>query len=171
VTGLADLVPEFAALNTQWSAIGGTSLKNARENTGITAAGDVPVFRLDDQDVVNDAFDLWGAGAVPLLNPVQINETGVLETSTRIVFTGLSSNGTSSVNPLGGANVDFGRAGNVNQTWTRANNLPATELHRFYAISDVLTVPDTVPALTTPGLVAMTLLLVAAAVVCVGDRK
>ena len=154
VTGVANLVPELVALNAQWFAVGATTSTSGRTNTGILAAGDVPVFRLDDQIVVNDAFGLWAALTTPLLNPVEVNESGAVEMTDNRVFSGLQEFGNAD-NPLGGTNVNWGRFVTTGGGWIRANNSPAASEYHFYAVSDTLTVPPPVPALGVPGAVVL----------------
>jgi hypothetical protein len=142
VTGVANSQAELAALDTQWYAVGATATTSARTNTGIVAGGDVPVFRLDGQVVVNDAFGLWQTVTTqPLLNPVAVNETGALQTGLDRVFTGSSPNGLPSALALGATNVEFGRFTVMNGNWLFATNDPATDLRPFYAVSATLTVP------------------------------
>ncbi len=141
----AELEPALLALDTRWSVIGSTATTPARENTGITSLGAPPVYRLDGQRVVSDAIGLWAAHAgTPLENPVSLNESGILETSNSVVFTGSDPNGNPSGRPLG--DPDKCTRGNLtSQTgpWLFTGTKPSTELHHFYVISDVLTVLST----------------------------
>jgi hypothetical protein len=141
VRGVANSQPELAALSTQWYAVGGTATTSARTNTGIIASGDVPVFRLDGQMVVNDAYDLWNTQFQPLLNLVAIDETGALKTTFGAVFTGSYSDGTIGSLPLGATSVNFGAYTKLDTGWLRFGNNAATTQNRFYAVSDPLTVP------------------------------
>jgi hypothetical protein len=153
VTSVANSQPGLAYLNTQWFAVGGTATIDARTNTGITSSGDVPVFRLDDQMVLSDAYGLWDAGAQPLLNPVAINETGALQATNNKVFTGCGPYGELSTLHLGATNVEHGKYLSVNHEWVWAQNDPATASHPFYAVSAPLTVPEitTEPSGLNPG--------------------
>ena len=93
VDGVANTVPELAALGTTWTAIGSTSSIDARDNTLTNpnvSVGD-PIYRLDNTRIANDNADLWdGIIIVPLL----IGEQGLpVSHPTDAVWTGTEITG------------------------------------------------------------------------------
>jgi hypothetical protein len=157
VNDLAQSVPELAELNVQWNVLGSTQSVNARQNTGTDPSlGGVPIFLLNGDRIATDYADLWDG---TLENALNITETGVAYTPNMHpgngayyiwagqVWTGSSNSGLAQFSSLGGPNGHV-VIGNPNtNNWM--SNTDANYLGRlpFYAMSDVLKVPDS----TDPG--------------------
>lgn len=139
VTAAANSVVELLALDTQWFAIASTASVDARDNTGTTPPGDVPVFLLNDTMLATSYNDLWDWSiAVPL----GINELGEQAGGSSNIWTGTTGFGTVEQG-LGSATPTIGsRAITDNAQWVRLGVAAMTANHSLYAISDVLTIPS-----------------------------
>jgi hypothetical protein len=143
VTLVANSQTELSALGTNWRAIASTINDNAaRINTGTNpdSSTGVPIYRLDDTRIADNNADLWdGTLQAPL------NTTETMTSANYVVWTGTGDNGLSLGQPLGGAYPTEGAAGASDSEWVNAAIGHYTIVNRFYAISDPLTVPTTVP--------------------------
>jgi len=142
VDGVAESVPELAALGQDWKAIASTELVNVLLNTstdpspaGLTG---VPIFLLNDTKLVDDYDDLWD-GSIDV--PLNIGQSGVLVSGTIAtrVWTGTGADGTTAYG-LGGSGSTVGSVSSSTSTWINFTFRTAAEHHRLYAISGVLTV-------------------------------
>ena len=140
VSEAANAVPELAALGTQWFAIASTATVDARDNTGTTPPGDVPVFLLDGTMIAESYDDLWDWSiAVPL----NVSELCTTVESNLNIWTGTGGFGTAD-QALGIASPTIGSGtATINAQWVRFGATASSANHRFYAISDVLTVTET----------------------------
>jgi hypothetical protein len=137
VSAAANAVPELAALGTQWFAIASTATVDARDNTGTAPPGDVPVFLLDGTMLAASYGDFWDWSIAVPLNVSELCET--VESNLNI-WTGTGGFGTAD-QALGIANPTIGLgSATINQQWVRNGAAASSANHRFYAISDVITI-------------------------------
>jgi len=70
VTGVANSVPELAALATTWTAIGSTATVDARDNTGTNpgAGTGVEIYLLNNTLLASNNLDLWDGSVANSLN-------------------------------------------------------------------------------------------------------
>jgi hypothetical protein len=140
VSAVAATVPELAALGTTWTAIGSTSLVDARDNTATnpTAAAGVPIYRLDDTRVADDNADLWDG---TLAAPISLGENGLPPLQPR-AWTGSTKFGIKHVAFYLGATPDvfFGLSSNSFFVWMEFGVGPPDSTFTVYAMSDELTV-------------------------------
>jgi hypothetical protein len=159
VTTAANAVPALAALGTTWSAIGSTSVVDARDNTGTNPSADgvgVPIYQLDDTLLAGGNADLWDSSiAVPFV----VHEDGSDGSAFPFVWTGTDSVGVASPLPLGSTTGGtlMGDVGLTDFQWISTVHSASTTSRPLYAMSDTLTV---VPepgsgVLLSLGLVAM----------------
>lgn len=159
VDGVANGVAQLAALGTTWTAIGSTASVNARTNTSTDpsppGSTGVPIFLLNDTKLVDNYDDLWD-GSIDVA--FEVDESGTVRTFTS-VWSGTNGSGLVSIplgNTTGGTNT-----GNPSQTfvaWIQSFTNLSVSSNRFYAISDVLTVPVPEPStalLLAAGLAAL----------------
>ena len=132
-----------AVLASDWRAIGSTMLVNARDNTGTTGSGGVPLYRLDGQRVANDYADLWDES---LITPIRYNELGT--TVSEKVWTGTNMDGTTpdkrylgTLLPSGNEQTRVGNSTGSSPGWIQWGYDPITDYRHMYAISSVLSVP------------------------------
>ena len=161
VSAAANSAPDLAALGTTWSAIASTLTVDARDNTGTNpdSSNGVPIYLLNDTLLVNDNADLWDSSIAVNFD---VDENGGSVNSQ--VWTGTNQFGLSGGVSLSlGANESLiafhivGRTtfstgdwvGNPASVRNSAVELP------LYAVSDVLTVPATIPALGPLGLLVL----------------
>ena len=154
VTRQAALSSGLTALGTTWTAIGSTSTVAARDNThtntSIDGAG-VPIYLLTNTRIADNYADLWDYS---LATALQVNQYGdTLDCSTEAncwVFTGSNSDGSKSLDGsyLGATGnwAEIGIASLTDGQWINdEGSARTTRVHRFYAMSDVLEVPNPVP--------------------------
>jgi hypothetical protein len=161
--GVANTIPELAALGTTWECIGSTATVDARDN--VESLPGVPIYRVDDTKIFDDGPDIWdGSGAwgdQPLV-PLNVEENG--NSSGDFAWNGSFQDGTARntgggdvAGPLGGApglNPGVGDSGAVNWTWL--GQVPGNGSmnpwygtgHSFpiYVVSGELTVPVPEPS-------------------------
>lgn len=145
VTGVANSVPELAALHTSWYVIGSTAAVDFAANAGFSFA---PTYRLDGAWIASGLVNFYIG---PLASTITIDEHGNSLAGVN-VWTGNPSN---PGHELGSADVVFGNsavAWGLNEG-TAAN----TNLYHLYAISGELHLtpePGTIVLLAT-GLIAL----------------
>ena len=139
VSGLANAVPELAALGTTWKAIGSTPDDDARDNTGTNpSSAGVPIYRLDNTRIADDNADLWDGSIQATLSTNQFGSpVGVIT-----VWTGSSADGLAHINSsLGPPSAAFGFASEVDDRWIIQNTTTDFNFGRhLYAMSGELTV-------------------------------
>ncbi len=144
----------LSALGATWTAIGSTATVDARDNTNTNPASTgVVIYNLNDQLVASNNADLWDGTISAAINFDETGMTGLASDP----FTGTTSSGVASANPLGSVFpdlVDTGTASAVTAEWITATGgeTPGFFTRSLYAISDVLTVQAAVPE---PGALAM----------------
>ena len=141
-------VPELAALGGVWRAVVSTESVSARDNTGTdpTPAGStgVPIYRVDGTRIANDYDQLWGADSMPLLTPPGMNVFGNF--LDQEIWTGSDASGLP-FRPLGfDGDPTVGVSATLGGLWV--DFLPRSRVtsNPVYAMSDVLTVPQALPA-------------------------
>ncbi len=128
-------------------ATASTAAVDARDNTNTNPASPgVAIFNLGDALVANNNADLWD-GTIGA--PINVDENGNIGFASD-PFTGTTSSGVASANPLGSVFpdlVDTGTASAVTAEWITATGgeTPDFFTRSLYAISDVLTVQAAVP--------------------------
>ena len=132
-----------AVLPSDWRALASTLEVNARDNTGTTGSGGVPLYRLDGVRVANDYADLWDAS---LMNPVRYSELGT--TVAEKVWTGTNMDGTTpskrylgTLLPAGNEQARVGNSTGTPGGWVQWGYDPLTDYRHVYAISGVLSIP------------------------------
>lgn len=145
VTGVANSVPELAALGTNWAVIGSTAAIAARDNTNtnpIVSAGNL-IFDLAGHLLATNNAALWDAS---IDSPLTATETG--GTTYQYTWTGTSTGGiqSSTTEVLGGAAPTIGDSLSPSGGWIDYSTYgtPSTP-SPFYGISGVLTVPAPEP--------------------------
>ena len=119
-----------AVLASDWRAIGSTMLVNARDNTGTTGSGGVPLYRLDGQRVANDYADLWDES---LITPIRYSELGT--TVNEKVWTGTNMDGTTpdkrylgTLLPSGNEQTRVGNSTGSSPGWVQWGYDPITDI-------------------------------------------
>ena len=140
--GVANTVPELAALGATWKVIGSTATVAAKDNVG-TAAG-VPIYNVVDEKVADDDADLFDGGVGAWddnLFAVLKNEVGTMA-GQGYAWTGTNRDGTSSAtNPFGTDPTVMGDCSVNHNYWINAGDTNGpTAQHPVYVISGVLTV-------------------------------
>ena len=140
VQGVADAVPELAALGLNWTAIASTPFDDAQDNTGtnpMVSAG-FPIFLLNDTKLVDSYGDLWD-GTTDIA--FGITEQGTQASGVTRVWTGSSPSGVASSFPLGGNSTagDFTASGSA--AWVSSSVFSRTNSYHLYAVSEALVVP------------------------------
>jgi hypothetical protein len=138
VTGVANTVPELAALGTAWSAIASTAATAANDNTNTNPSvlTGYPVFDFAGNLIAANNAALWSG---TLTASLTATETG--GTTSQYIWTGTSTSGIQS-GELGGAAPMLGDSLSASGTWIQAfpYGTPSS-LSPLYGISGVLTVP------------------------------
>jgi PKD domain-containing protein len=155
VDDLAESVPELAALNQDWKAIASASGIDALTNTGTdpSPAGDtgVPIFLLNDTQLVDHYDDLWDDS---LDTPLNVTETGASGSGTDWVWSGTSPAGTAYFR-LGSDSPTMGDRLVSGSHWIQAGRAGDAFSYHLYAMSEVMTIPEpepiTVPTSLAPG--------------------
>lgn len=142
VTNAANNVSALENLGTTWTVIASTPVIDAKINTATddSPAGPngLPVYLLDASTrIAGNYDDLWDGTIDAALNRTELggNYSGA-------VWTGTSSDGTATPNPLGGSGfgVGAGESTRVNSSlWIASFPLLETNEYPLYAISGVLT--------------------------------
>ena len=143
VTNQANQSTELQALGVDWFVIGSTSTVSARDNTGTDGSGGVPIYLPvgGDHRIADDYNDLWDG---TIGHPLNIDQFGdeVPDTGST---TGAQSDGSiDAAYPIGTNASDQTRNGFTfltNKSWVNATVALSSFSQRFYAISDLLTVP------------------------------
>jgi hypothetical protein len=161
VDGVAELIPQLAALGQDWKAIASTSAINARTNTSTdpTPAGStgVPIFLLNDTKLADDYDDLWDGTIDVVFN---VTESGSAVAAS-FAWTGSLDDGQGSVTlELGTLRPRRGSTSVTSFAWIEGAAASNAAANRLYAISDVLTV---VPEPSTTALLATGIFALAAA--------
>ncbi len=150
VQGAADAIPELNSLSATWKVIGTTPTVDAIDNTDtcITCGpgSTVPIYLLDASLLATNGADLWDG---TILAALGIDEGGN-PLGTSLVWTGTFSSGTGDlIREIGGVS-SYTLAGLTTSTdggwvaWELRND--ETDSWPLYAISSVLTVPESRPA-------------------------
>ncbi len=150
VQNLANANSIGTSLSMTWNAAVAVSA-SIKPNTNAPVPVGVKVFLLDGTMVANGGTNRFYHN-VNHLAPIQITELGTGFTGTDRVWTGASDgNGNESGSGLlGAANPVFGHANGTNwdrgftDSWAREGNNANSNLYRLYAVSNVLTVTNTV---------------------------
>jgi hypothetical protein len=150
VSATANAIPELLALSTTWKALASTDLIAARDNSGTDpgAATGVPIYLLNDTLLASNNADLWDG---TISEELDVDESGASTEEPLSVWTGSDSSGAGPFFSELGSTSTMTIAGATNQVgegWI-LNTVTDFEAEKhLYAISDVLTVPTAVPALT-----------------------
>jgi hypothetical protein len=145
VTTAANSVPELAALGTTWKAIGSTPSVAARDNTGTNPGISlgVPIYTRQNTIIATSNADLWDG---LLLNPIDYDQTGSFNYFASFVYTGSTTAGLPRNSLELGNTIDvrsgLGSAFFSDQNWITDDRIQKDYLEPFYAISDVVTVPE-----------------------------
>jgi len=142
VTGVANGVPQLAALGTTWTAIGSTSTVDARDNTGTNPSSTgVPIYRLDDMRIADNNADLWSGGTNALQNPLNTTETNGLAPLIA-PWTGSLGDGTARPNNFlgSGSIVQGGNTSSTTVSWILGGQLSDSLSLPFYAMSGEITI-------------------------------
>jgi hypothetical protein len=119
-----------------WFAIASTSTVDAKDNIPVTTA---PIYLLSDVRLADDATDLWDGSIQNLLS---VNQFGVFDSS-QVVWTGTQSDGTALLTAqLGTSDPRQGLSGVTDSQWVSFGTESAGTARAFYAVSEVLTVPE-----------------------------
>lgn len=134
-----------------WTAILSTINVNAIVNTGTAGPGGAPVYLLDGTTrIADDNADLWDGSLDAALN---VTETGAVLAAGNVAtgtnaFTGTRVPGQS----IGYSGIAYGRVDLADSGWTAAGSTHYLANLHFYAISEVLTVPGSLPVPEPGGL-------------------
>jgi hypothetical protein len=138
VNSEASQVSELSGI--AWKALGSTSTVSARDHLNI---GDFPIYRLDNVRIANNATDLWDGSIA--------NATGGSVLPNSFVWTGSNTDGTASSDYLGSSTPVLGFTALNNSTWINLrNDFPSSSTHRMLAVSQLLTVGGSGPAVPEP---------------------
>ena len=145
VTGVANTIPQLAALGTTWTAIGSTATVDARDNTGTNPSSTgVPIYLLNNTKLADNNADLWD-GTIDTAFSVLQNGNQIAPIF--VVYTGSNTDGTGFAGrQLGSPSAEYGNVGDVGNLWITDNLQPNTALTPMFAISGVLTAPVPLPA-------------------------
>lgn len=138
VTADAQSQPAMRLLATQWHAVASTATVDARDNTGTSGGGGVPIYRPDGVRVFHDHAHMWNALSTPALAAPDITSSGI-STPIHSVWTGSLSDGTSYF-PLGSSASFAGQPDQLDAHWVFGPITPTTTPLPLYAISGILTV-------------------------------
>lgn len=145
VTGEAALNPGLTGttMGVQWFAMGSTADVDARDNAVVSA----PVYLLDGSTKIADSFtDIWDG----TIDNQFVKTQFVVNALSPFPWTGSTPAGIQfGTSPLGSSNPPDGNAGQTNGGWMQWNSTPSDELHRMYALSELLTAPSSVPEPST----------------------
>jgi hypothetical protein len=154
----ADAVPELRKLGVSWNAIASTFFVDACENTGTCMGIDlgVPIFRVDDTQLVANNIELWMSRLHVALS---VDETGVPALPDG-VWTGTTEGGRASSWPLSDISPTFGFPYTFHSDWIDAAETRDTFLSPLYGLSEILTVapvpePSTFLLLSVAGMGAI----------------
>ena len=141
VTTEANGSVDLASLSTGWRVLGSTPDVDAVDNTN-TGAGiaGIPIYDLNGVMVANDYADLWDG---TLDNPIGVDQYG--NNLSSAVFTGTGIDGLGPVDRELGANgyrVMHGYSSSITSGWTAADWSGSLNSLHYYAISEVLVVPE-----------------------------
>ena len=165
VQSVADSAPVVGEWGLSWTAIGSTETVDARDNTGTNLANGngVPIYRVDGQLLAPDYRWLWDTGNdtenFEISVFFNVTELGTTLGSTPgkdglIVYTGSNEAGTAFFRigdnepaHLGAPRSVFVGWGNDdNLSWFGAGVEQPPEAYHFYALSEVITVPEPMSA-------------------------
>jgi hypothetical protein len=151
VTMVANSQVGLLSLGTTWTAIASTANKDARDNTGTnpTVSAGVKIYLVDGTTKIADNnADLWDG---TLDNAIKFDETGSL-TNIAYVWTGTSSSGIATSDPLGSSKKTFGFTNSTSSIWMDYGSTTDffAELP-LYALSGILTVA----AVPEPGMLIL----------------
>jgi hypothetical protein len=138
VNNEASQVSELSGIT--WKALGSTSTVSARVHLNI---GDFPIYRLDNIRIADNATDLWDGSIA--------NATGGPVLPNSFVWTGSNTDGTASSYYLGSSTPILGFTAFKDSTWINLrNDFPSSSTHRMLAVSQLLTVGGSGPAVPEP---------------------
>ena len=148
VTTEAGLIPELAALSTTWTAIGSTTIVDARDNTGTNPGVEtgVPIYTTTGLRIADDNADLWDG---TIANPIFFGDgtTTVGQGFGGRAYTGTATDGTAHTSgdgrPLSsgpGQNIRMARGGYTDSGWIGAASFNDTDSRglKMLAISGVI---------------------------------
>jgi hypothetical protein len=159
VTASANAVSELGSLGTTWRAIVSTPTMDARVNTVTLApfSPSVPIYLLDGSRIAGGNNELWDGSLATFLN---ITELGTV-VAAATVWTGTNRVGAADA-PLGTNSPRRGATNLLNSGWINIGPTPDpnSSLEHLYALSGVLTVPQTsaVPEPTSIAMLGLTVL-------------
>ncbi len=141
VTEQAMVSEELNGLNVSWYAIASTADIDAIDNTSTaTSVSDISIYNLAGEAVAGDYMGLWSG---TLGHAIGYDQYG--NALSGAVFTGTAADGLGLADRQLGAvgyRVQMGNSGNTTASWVTLDwSGSLNELH-YYAISDVITVPD-----------------------------
>ncbi len=154
VQSVADSAPVVGSWDLEWRAIAGTDTVAARDNASINHEVDVsvPVYRVDGEPFVPRYLDFWqGAGGDIPLSALDVSELGTQiegfefesDTTGVPVFTGLATGGGIDDRLfLGAPSAAIGLGSIRFGGMFFYSALKDFDEAHFYAISEVLTVPE-----------------------------
>ncbi len=140
VAAVAAGVPELAALETTWTAIGSTATVDARDNTGTNpSSAGVPIYRLDDTRIANDNADLWDGG---LAAPIYFAEDGGPPPEYNVILSGTTYAGVAdAIRPLGAlGNVNMADPRSALGGWIHDAAAAGSTPRPMYGMSGILKV-------------------------------
>ena len=127
-----------------WKALGSTSTVSARDHLNI---GNFPIYRLDNVRIADNASDLWDGSIAT--SGMTTQSGSILPNS--FVWTGSNPDGTASSYYLGSSTPVLGFTENSNSNWIfHRHDFPSSSTHRMLAVSQLLTVGGSGPAVPEP---------------------
>jgi len=127
-----------------WKALGSTASVSARDHLNI---GNFPIYRLDDVRIADNGTDLWD-GSIATTGMTH-QGGGILPNS--FVWTGSNTDGTASTHYLGSATPVLGFTQYSDGNWiNHRHDFPSSSAHRMLAVSQLLTVGGSGPAVPEP---------------------
>jgi hypothetical protein len=133
--------------SVSWQVLGSTASVSAISRVALTSPA---LYRVDGVRVANSGADLWDGS---ILNPINRNPFGIQVTGNVGVATGTNAFGapaSSGLNAFGADTVYVGQTSQTNQNWIALGGGSSSFARRFYAVSEVLTVPGGVSAVPEP---------------------
>jgi len=137
-----------------WKCIGSVAGTDARDNIGY-ASSTAPVYLLNGTRAANNSTEFWDADTTNLNAPINVSET--LGTVADEVWTGSSSDGSASGNPLGSGSVTTGSSSGITGAWMSSWVRASNSTYHVYGFSEELTA-----AVPEPGTLLLAALSLAA---------
>ncbi len=132
----------YGGITPTWKAIVSGYFTDARDHIGLLSTSQIPLFTVDGTKVTTG--NLWSGS---ILSPINRRIDGSIEST--FVWTGTNGAGGGRPWVVGAqfsASTMYGHSDYTDQRWTAFDIFPGTIITRaLYGISDVLSVPVTVP--------------------------